>query len=141
MLNGATWSVQSAVALGNPTPRPRSTVCVAVRATNCVAVGGFDTAAGQAIAEHWNGTAWTVQSAPKIAGGSYLSAVVCPASTTCFVVGQANESVTLAERWNGSKWTVWPRRTHDLAGIAGAQGFGKGDGRRVMRPATRFVTP
>lgn len=79
----------------------------------CVAVGSSDTSAGtSALAESWNGSAWTIQHVPMPPGGTYsaLDAVSCSAATACTAVGyyssNVGEQVTLAERWNGSTWSV-----------------------------------
>jgi hypothetical protein len=80
--------------------------------TACVAVGSYvndgDTVA---LAERWNGTAWTNQATPNPAGGTEiaLNGVSCPSATKCLAVGSyegAHGILPLAERWNGSKWTI-----------------------------------
>ena len=64
------------------------------------------------LAERWNGTAWSVQTAPAPEGAkeSYLAGAACSSSTACTAVGQYTNSsgakVPLAERWNGTAWSV-----------------------------------
>jgi hypothetical protein len=58
------------------------------------------------IAEHWDGTQWTVQSTPHLPGASNVDppAVSCPTLPTCMAVGgftNDGPKVTLAEQWNG----------------------------------------
>jgi hypothetical protein len=69
----------------------------------CVAVGsGF-------VAEHWNGSSWTLMRlAPPPGGGSgaRLGAVACSDTRHCTAVGSEACGGPLAERWNGVRWTV-----------------------------------
>jgi molybdopterin-binding protein len=106
------WSIQ-------PTPIPAgasygvlSSVSCASR-TTCTAVGYFTSRAGAgvALAEHWNGTRWSIQRTPTITGAasSLLFGVSCASTTACTAVGsvtnRAGATVPLAERWNGSRWS------------------------------------
>jgi len=87
-------------------------------ASSCEAVGAwlYPTRVGAEsnLAEHWNGSKWTVQTVPrpKRASLSELLGVACPSAKSCFAVGYYNVSATatapLADRWNGSKWEVQP---------------------------------
>ena len=112
--NGSTWSIQ-------PVPTPTSeggdlagVSCTAVHA--CTAVGEFVDQADAhsfALAERWNGSAWSIQRPPTPPGGvnAFLGGVSCPASTACTAVGdyviiRANKEVTLAEHWDGTTWSV-----------------------------------
>jgi hypothetical protein len=68
------------------------------------------------LAEHWNGTAWQIQSVPIPSGwGSgglvaLLNGVSCTPLGVCTAVGGGASNVlgggTLAERWNGSAWQI-----------------------------------
>ncbi len=83
-------------------------------ATACIAVGDQPYTAShvKALAESWDGTAWTVHSTPAISGSHNVSllAVSCAGTSDCFAVGPDFESshriVTLGERWNGTTWSV-----------------------------------
>ncbi len=81
-------------------------------ASTCTAVGYYSTAGGSsaALAERWNGTAWTIRTTPNPGSASYLSAVSCTSASACTAVGHyytsTGATVTLAERWNGTTWTV-----------------------------------
>jgi hypothetical protein len=84
-------------------------------ASACTAVGDFENSLGAtaALAERWNGTAWTVQSTPTPSGAaaSYLNGVSCTSASACTAVGQSVTSTgtaTVAERWNGTAWAVQP---------------------------------
>ena len=81
----------------------------------CIAVGSSDTSAGtSALAESWDGTAWSIRHVPMPPGGTHsaLDAVSCSAATACTAVGyytsNLGEQVTLAERWDGATWSVQP---------------------------------
>jgi len=101
-----------------------SVSCLA--ANDCMAVGSFfgqirGTSIFQTfpIAEHWNGSAWTVLPTPAPrhpGGGELLVSVSCTSGTSCMAVGQTQvvvpPGVTIqhpfAESWNGTKWRIVP---------------------------------
>jgi hypothetical protein len=63
-----------------------------------------------ALAESWNGAAWSLASpkAPSGATSSVLSAVSCPSPGVCTAVGgytTSRGSSSLAEHWNGTAWS------------------------------------
>jgi hypothetical protein len=109
-----TWAIQA-------TPNPADAVTPVLNGvscpstTSCFAVGADNNAVSlvsQTLAEHWNGSAWTVQATPNPSGslGTQLLAVACPSVKSCIAVGQntgsSGPSVVLAERWNGSTWAI-----------------------------------
>ena len=49
-----------------------------------------------ALAEHWNGTSWTIDTVPTPSGFDDLSGVACASATSCIAVGSAG-AATLAE--------------------------------------------
>jgi hypothetical protein len=78
---------------------------------NCTAVGSIS--GGKALAEHWNGKAWSDQ--PSVTTDPYtqLSSVSCSATKDCLTVGYggtftstSSTSVPLAEQWTGGTWAV-----------------------------------
>jgi hypothetical protein len=83
---------------------------------NCTAVGTYlnDTGTGTvALAEHWDGSTWTIQNARNKLGSSRdeLEAVSCPSAASCVATGTYYNSTgtvrkTLAEHWNGSTWAI-----------------------------------
>jgi hypothetical protein len=96
-----------------------------ISASACTAVGEADPASsngahggggpGYALAEHWNGTAWKIQSAPTPAdaqaGSQILAGVKCISASFCMAVGSYETStsfneVAFAERWNGTVWKI-----------------------------------
>lgn len=82
-------------------------------ASNCLAVGDVTNSAGTtdaAVAEHWDGTSWTVVTPASPAAFSALISVSCTSVTHCVAVGASSASATgtvspLVEVWNGSTWT------------------------------------
>ena len=75
----------------------------------CTAVGHSVSSSGvqQTLAEHWNGSSWTITLNTSGATNSSLSGVSCTADNACIAVGQTS-GMTLAERWNpnGNSWTT-----------------------------------
>jgi hypothetical protein len=133
--DGTSWTVQ-------PTPNPTSTasfsggVCLAP--DNCTAVGyylkpGKTRPRSVTLAEHWDGTSWTVQPTPNppnhpgqtVDGGAVLNAVSCGSATSCVAVGiydlpQYNQAMVV-EKWNGKAWflqTLPPNSHSGLYGIS-----------------------
>src|SRR5262249_26130418 len=85
----------------------------AVSATDVWAVGSFVSAAGagQTLAEHWDGTSWSVVPSPSPGTGNGLNgvAVVSPADLWAVeftVTSGINQ--TLIEQWNGTSWSTVP---------------------------------
>ena len=113
--NGHAWSIQ-------PVPSPTSeggklagVSCSAAGA--CTAVGQFVDQAGAqtfALAERWDGSAWSIQASPAPSGAAdaFLAGVSCPAATSCNAAGHffssTNAELTLAQSWDGSTWSVQP---------------------------------
>jgi hypothetical protein len=106
--NGTAWTTMTVLLpAGNNGGELSSVSCTA--ATNCTAVGYYTLSSGPhlTLAEHWDGTAWTIQPTPNPPGavGSYLSGVSCTAATACTTVGHyqtgSNTYVALAEGYSG----------------------------------------
>jgi hypothetical protein len=80
-------------------------------ASSCTATGlGIDAATDNefTLAEHWNGSTWTVQATPSpvaLAVGLYgvacASALSCTAVGSYYTGGAAGFNFPLAEQWNG----------------------------------------
>jgi hypothetical protein len=80
-------------------------------ASDCTAVGFYLHVGKHALAEHWDGTAWALETVPDLPGGrsAYLLSVACPSATSCVAVGtkgSPNHSNTLVEVWDGTVWRV-----------------------------------
>jgi hypothetical protein len=100
------WSIQG---LDQPAISLGGLVAVScVSKTRCMAVGN---AAGRALAERWDGSAWWVLSVSVPAGSSSFAGVSCTSAVSCVAVGSvavppSSATVPLVERWNGSMWAV-----------------------------------
>ncbi|HEX6489408.1 MAG TPA: fibronectin type III domain-containing protein [Candidatus Dormibacteraeota bacterium] len=108
--NGSTWSWL-------PVPLPAGTggsfldgvSCTTPAA--CTAVGWDNGNPAAALAERWDGSAWSVQTTPNVAStdnGAALRAVSCPTASSCLAVGYGpgmNFAGVLAEKWDGTTWT------------------------------------
>jgi hypothetical protein len=103
--NGSTWTPQSP-----PVPPDTDGAWFAgVSCTNnnaCTAVGyftAFELSDGAPLAESWNGTSWSLQSAQPLPSPLYnagLAQVSCTSATACTAVGNAYGR-PLAERYTG----------------------------------------
>jgi hypothetical protein len=91
--NGSHWTLETVS--GGAGGSLASVACTS--ATACTAVGGQSS--GDALAERFNGSGWSVQSAPGLA----LAGVACPGPQECFAVSGGGPK---ADRWNGSSWTA-----------------------------------
>jgi hypothetical protein len=112
--NGSTWTVQSGPSIPNGTsPDPLAVSCFS--ATSCTAVGTFyntSTSRGQVLAEHWNGSSWSLEpaSTPGSATSSVFYGVSCKAATACTAVGDyvttGDITTQMVQTWNGTAWSV-----------------------------------
>ncbi len=105
--NGAEWSIQKTV---TPTGTEETALfdVSCTSASSCTAVGAYSNPSGARVtlAEHWDGTAWSLQMAPNPGGSlsSGLDGVSCASVVSCAAVGHYEPkkftSVTLAERYS-----------------------------------------
>src|SRR4051812_4875249 len=109
----AGWSLQHAAGATTPVPAsPSGVACSAADA--CIAVGTRSDGDNStlALAERWDGSAWTLLPTPTLSGtsGSALADVACPAADDCVAVGSVADGTgqarVLVERWNGSSWSA-----------------------------------
>jgi hypothetical protein len=88
-----------------------------VSATSCTSVGfhgaaDFPRTALLSLAEHWDGSSWTIQNTPNVMepSPSPLSGISCASAGQCSVVGSANDEggqpEFFAERGTGSSWQI-----------------------------------
>jgi hypothetical protein len=133
--NGRTWAIGT---VPMPSGAVGSTLAgvSCASAANCTAAGYYIMPIGHnhlnyAVAEHWNGSAWTVQPSPNPANpDASLAGVACSSATSCTAVGNNAPAVgvfqTLAEGWNGSTWVIQPTpnpartQSGSLTGLWGA---------------------
>lgn len=77
------WTIQ-------PTPAVTNSGLQAVScplATSCTAVGSAGSSATQPLAEHWNGTTWTIQATASPQVNKTLNGISCLRSSACTAVG------------------------------------------------------
>jgi len=112
--DGTSWSVEATT---NPTPNGgdnlQAVSCSSPRACTAVGYGTLDSGNGNAgaIAEEWDGKAWTGQALyVEGAAGTDVTGVSCTSSTWCTAVGNYGDysgfSGTLADVWDGKRWAV-----------------------------------
>lgn len=86
-------------------------------ASNCLAIGHYKSSdeVVRPLAEHWDGSKWTIIEAPAFPAGASLAQLTnlsCTSASACTAVGyyvDASEAVqALIERWDGSGWTIQP---------------------------------
>jgi hypothetical protein len=105
--NGKTWTMMTTPA---PTGEGYQNTLGSVSCsstTSCLAVGtnsGGSTPVTTFV-DSWNGTAWTLLSAP---GPEYDAALACTSSTSCEAVSGNGDIPATAEGWNGTAWTTQP---------------------------------
>lgn len=119
----ATWTRQSIPAPAGAQGNSPSSVLAGVSCASssfCVAVGAHH---GAALIERWDGVAWTIMTAPGLAGASdaRLSGVSCASSSACVAVGSDTAGQAprpLVERWDGTSWSLQtvPDPSGDTAG-------------------------
>jgi len=109
--NGASWTTL-------PSPNPPGKIDAVLTsvscasATDCIAVGGYSTAAwSRTLIERWNGASWSIMGSPNPPGRTFagLSDVACTSPTSCIAVGDYETNVwarTLVERWSGGGWVM-----------------------------------
>lgn len=111
------WHIVAGASLGSLSGSLNGVV--AISADDVWAVGGtYDptTHVGESLAEHWNGTSWSVIPTPNpnpISGYAYayLNAVAATASNDVWAVGDYytfDSPKTLIEHWDGTSWSIIP---------------------------------
>ncbi len=123
--NGTNWAIV-------PTPNAPGQAASALNAitctwTNfCLAVGQAgpsDDAPVSALIEVWNGSTWTIQTAPDPGGDTAaLRGASCSSPTECTAVGYwtyGTRELPLVERWDGSAWRI--QSPQDPSGGQGAE--------------------
>ena len=103
-------------------------------ASDCWAVGYYlASSALQNLVMHWDGTAWSIVSAPSTSPTqrNLLLGVTCASASNCWAVGSyfnGGAYQTLIERWDGTSWSVVsspntsPTQDNILAGVTCASG-------------------
>jgi hypothetical protein len=110
--NGTTWA-------SVPPNKPSVSSITVLKGVSCPAggsacesVGAKEVSSGErALAERWNGAAWSVQSTGTVSGTTFssLDAVTCTSASSCWATGELDTSSArdvLIEKWNGTSWSV-----------------------------------
>lgn len=111
--NGTSWTAHE---LSSPSGAKASSLAAVscTSATSCTAVGNFENSASKTVplSEIWNGTSWSIQEPPIVAGSQLteLVTVSCTSSEACMAAGNSINSAgkprAVTEQWNGTSWTV-----------------------------------
>src|SRR5262249_52260409 len=81
----------------------------AIAANDIWGVGGMPGSNGsgkQTLAEHFNGTSWSVVPTSAPASNPMFTGVAAAASNDVWVVGDGNDGNAFIEHWNGTSWGV-----------------------------------
>jgi len=83
---------------------------------------------GQTLAEHWDGSSWSIVPTPNISNDDGFDAIAAIAPSRVYAVGDfvgSSNFESLAEFWNGSTWSIQssPNRGFKtfISGIAGSR--------------------
>jgi hypothetical protein len=102
--NGASWSRRAAPSVSGRDSTLAGIGCIA--ANNCFAVGSSNgTGPGSTtrrLAEHWNGSGWSVVNTPAPGTETGFDDISC-AGAQCVVVGFTDQQ-PLVDRWDGAQW-------------------------------------
>ncbi len=113
--NGSSWSLDSATSLSTSASQNNLLNAVScVSASYCVATGEYFTGtAYQNLVLTWNGSSWSLDSAPSLSTSAsqnnLLNAVSCVSASSCVATGDhwngtAYQNLVLT--WNGSSWSL-----------------------------------
>ena len=108
--NGTKWSLVSSPPPGGSGGGLRSISVIS--ANDIWAVGNYNdnSATSHTLAEHWDGSHWTIVPSPDPAsGGNYLEGVTVISSNNVWAVGGSfttGPANTLIEHWDGTVWSV-----------------------------------
>jgi hypothetical protein len=125
--SGSIWQVEATVNPHAAATFPTTTFFSSVSASGpdeAWAVGTFTNsrAVNKPLAEHWNGSTWTMETVPLPTGqtSATLSGVDDLSPTNAWAVGTINssQSFTLIEHWNGTSWSVVPS-PNPVTGVPG----------------------
>jgi hypothetical protein len=162
---GKKWSVVAMPSPASPNTNtevygmscPAANDCLATGSAYFWPGGGLDP--GEAIAEHWNGSHWSLI-APNLAGPpsggdvNRLSDIACSSTTQCWAVGSTFTDMAIAPAetasWDGSKFAPgdndnpYPQDQLGAVGCAGASeclsvGYGESNGGHLNPIAERLT--
>lgn len=106
------WTLAtSPTVAGTPLSSFSSVACAGTSVCFSVGQFTFDFERTQSVIKHWNGSAWSLATAPNPAGATSttLSGVKCQSTTSCFAVGNYHTLTavkTLILHWTTSGWAL-----------------------------------
>jgi hypothetical protein len=113
--NGTHWTIVASPNPAGSNDTQLSGVSCA-SASDCAAVGFSSTSTSQkSLAEHWNGTSWSIVPTPNAGGAAEtsLAGVSCSSAESCMAVGSSITvsasslaATTLTEHWDGTGWMI-----------------------------------
>ena len=136
--DGSTWSVVPSLIEPAPNGGYLSAV-TCVSATDCWATGSTTGGSGGVptgtLAEHWNGSRWSVVPTPSspLLASAILTDVTCLSSTQCWATATAAlgggnfNPVAAIEAWNGIDWSVQPSPNVTVAAFLDGVACVRGD--------------
>lgn len=107
--DGVSWAV---VPAPNPAADTELEAIACASPVSCTAVGSSgpgNPILQRALAEHWDGSAWSVVHVPTPDGKSTLRGVRCLSVRLCISVGEATTAGSpsaLVESWDGTSWSA-----------------------------------
>ena len=126
--NGSAWSIVTTPNTSSPTNLLDGVACVSTSDCWAVGISNIGSVATQTLAEHWNGSTWSIVTTPNTSSPTNdLQGVACISSSDCWAVGLSSSGLpeqTLALQWNGSAWSIVatpntsPSQTNALSGLA-----------------------
>ncbi len=105
--NGSTWALQTVPMPANVTSLQINSVSCA-SPTACMMVGtAFDLGADGPVVETWDGSSWTLGTAPTGGrNGPSMLDVSCSSLTACTAVGFTKTNTFKLLDWNGTAWSA-----------------------------------
>jgi alpha-tubulin suppressor-like RCC1 family protein len=109
------WRIFPSLSPGSTFDWLSNVSCLSER--RCMAVGALNSGRTEALAESWNGRAWSIAPTPVVSNSaSSLRGVSCVSATFCAAVGKHTPAAAFAEGpklplteiWDGNKWAVIP---------------------------------
>ena len=123
--DGTTWSIVPTPTLSSGGVNPPNAQFFGVGAvsSNDVWAVGFKTGPnnpdfGEQLIEHWNGTAWSVDTTGPEIEGADLQHVAAISANNVWAFGQGGGSGPLVEHWDGMSWSIVPN-SGALLGLSG----------------------
>jgi hypothetical protein len=122
--DGTSWTAEPSPSPSGQSSELRGVSCAS--ASDCTAVGalyppnavqvgriGVAVPPDGTLAEHWDGSSWTIEQTPTSLVSSTFTGASCISASACTAVGYYGEGA-LAERWNGAAWMI--QATPDTSG-------------------------